>query len=90
MPPEASGGNRRKLAEVTIQGDQRASLALAGGEYHFVGGATQPFFNNGCDVMASLAEKRHRAAAEVLVGLEPHSAGSTGSGMILSREASAP
>jgi hypothetical protein len=41
-------------------------------------------------VKAVLLEKLNAAAADILIDLELHSAGSTGTGMIRSRAASAP
>jgi hypothetical protein len=52
--------------------------------------ATQPLLSHRHDIMASSREQRQSAPTKVLVELEPHAAGTSGTGTMRSRLTSAP
>jgi hypothetical protein len=84
------GRKTQNLAKVAIQRDQRAAFRDASPKYDLVCGTGKPLFADGHRVVASLPQKIDAADADILVDLDPHIPGSTGSGIIRSREASAP
>jgi len=84
------GREPRYVAEVAIKRNERSALRNAGLEHHGVGGPAKPLLQDAHHVMAVLPQEFDTASADVLIDLDIHSAGSTGTGMIRSRDASAP
>src|SRR3972149_8161456 len=84
------GRKARDLAEVAIQCDQGSAFRNASLEDDSVRCAAKPLLPHVRHVMAALPQEFDAAAAAVLIDLDLHSAGSSGTGMIRSRAASAP
>jgi hypothetical protein len=84
------GWKPRNLREVAVQRDEGASLSNTGLKYDFICGTRETLLANSHGVVTRSSQEIDSSGADVLVCLKPHSAGSTGSGIIRSRDASAP
>ena len=80
----------RDVPEVAIKRNQGAALGDTDLKDAMVGTAAKSLLANGRYVMAAVTQEIDAADANVLIGLDFHSAGSTGTGMTRSRAASAP
>jgi len=78
------------LTEVAIECDQRAGFRNASLKHNLVRCAGKPLLANGHHVLTGLPQEVDAASADVLIDLDFHTADSTGSGIIRSRDASAP
>ena len=79
----------RHLTEIAIERDQCAPLGRANFK-SLISRAGEPLLGGSHDIMTSLSQKTHPASADVLIDLDFQGAGSTGTGMTRSRDASAP
>src|SRR5262245_49999855 len=84
------GWKAHDLSEITIHRNKRAAFSDTGLKNTLVSRTGQSLLSYGHDIMAALFQHGDAAAADVLVDLDPHSAGSTGTGITRSRAASAP
>jgi len=78
------------MAKVSIKSDERAALCNAGVEYVFVGRAGKSLLANRRNIITIPAQKCDSVRRDVLIHFYLHALGSTGTGMTLSRAASAP
>lgn len=78
------------MSEVPIESDQCSIFREADIENPIVSRTAELLLVDGRDVMPALAEEGYPAPADVLIDFNLHSAGSTGTGMMRSRAASAP
>lgn len=84
------GWEPRNLCEITIQGNESASLSEADLKDDFIRGAGKAFLTNRHGIVTSSSQQINSSSSDILVYLDPHSEGSSGSGITRSREASAP
>ena len=84
------GRKTQDLTKVAIQCDQRAALRHASLKHRLVRTAREPLLVHGRHVMTFQLQEVDSTPSNVLIDLDSHTSGSTGIGIIRSREASAP
>lgn len=78
------------MTEIPVERDQCSRLRNARFKEAFVGATAELLIVNGADVVSKATQKIGARPADIFIKLNSHSAGSTGTGIIRSRAASAP
>jgi hypothetical protein len=84
------GRKAPNVSEIAIHSHQDTGFVGTSPIDALINRSRQPLLTNSHNVMATLLQDGHAAAADILVGFDFHAAGSTGTGMMRSRAASAP